>query len=62
MFFLRTFQLGLKSLLLHPMRSLLTILGTVLLIPLLPVVFAVAAIWLIWRLTRRKPQVVQPTF
>jgi len=27
MFFLRTFQLGLKSLLLHPMRSLLTVLG-----------------------------------
>jgi putative ABC transport system permease protein len=26
-FFLRTFQLGLKSLLLHPMRSLLTVLG-----------------------------------
>ena len=27
MFFIRTFQLGLKSLLLHPMRSLLTVLG-----------------------------------
>jgi putative ABC transport system permease protein len=27
MFFLRTFQLGMKSLLLHPMRSMLTILG-----------------------------------
>jgi putative ABC transport system permease protein len=27
MFFLRTFQLGMKSLLLHPMRSLLTVLG-----------------------------------
>jgi len=27
MFFFRTFQLGLKSLLLHPMRSLLTVLG-----------------------------------
>src|SRR5688572_28961659 len=27
MFLLRTFQLGLKSLLLHPMRSLLTVLG-----------------------------------
>jgi putative ABC transport system permease protein len=27
MFFLRTFQLGVKSLLLHPMRSLLTVLG-----------------------------------
>ena len=27
MFFLRTFQLGLKSLLLHPLRSLLTVLG-----------------------------------
>jgi putative ABC transport system permease protein len=27
MFFVRTFQLGLKSLLLHPMRSLLTVLG-----------------------------------
>ncbi len=27
MFLLRTFQLGMKSLLLHPMRSLLTVLG-----------------------------------
>src|SRR6188472_1177385 len=27
MFFLRTFQLGLKSLPLHPLRSLLTVLG-----------------------------------
>src|SRR4029434_4673681 len=27
MFLLRTFQLGVKSLLLHPMRSLLTVLG-----------------------------------
>jgi len=27
MFLLRTFQLGLKSLLLHPLRSLLTVLG-----------------------------------
>jgi putative ABC transport system permease protein len=39
MFFLRTFQLGLKSLLLHPMRSLLTILG---------ILFGVASvIWLL---------------
>src|SRR5687768_333764 len=39
MFFLRTFQLGLKSLLLHPMRSLLTVLG---------ILFGVASvIWLL---------------